>query len=208
MLGLQEGGCHNINLVSPTHYLPAIVKALEEAYARGLSLPVVYNTGGYDAPGVIRALEGLVDIYLPDMRYSSDAMAEKYSEAPGYKENNRAVIMEMYRQAGPLQIERGIAVRGCIVRLLVLPNAISGTLDALEFLAGETVRDVSLSVMSQYYPAYKAVGVPELSRRLYRGEYERVIRKMDDLGLENGWVQPFCGDFDERFAGENFTPDL
>lgn len=207
MLGLQKEGCHNINLVSPTHYLPAIVKGLEAAYAGGLSLPIVYNTGGYDAPWVIRALEGLVDIYLPDMRYSADAMAEKYSEAPGYVENNRAVVREMYRQAGPLVSEYGIAVRGCIIRLLVLPNGISGTGDSLDFLAEETGGDVDLSVMSQYYPAYMAPGVPELSRRIFCNEYDGVIRRMTDLNLKKGWVQPFSCDFDERFAGENFVPD-
>jgi len=203
MMELQDRGCHNINFVTPTHFTPAIVKALSIAYKKGLRLPLVYNTGGYDSPEVIKLLEGVVDIYLPDMRYASDEMAGEYSDAPGYVENNRAIVKEMYRQAGPLELSGGVAKKGVIIRLLVLPGNISGTVETLEFLADEIGRNIYLSVMSQYYPAHKACEYKGLSRRITAGEYARVVDKVHELGFEEGWIQPFEGGFDERFAGEN-----
>lgn len=208
MLELQEAGCHNINLVSPTPHVPRIVEALEGAFSGGLEIPVVYNTGGYDSPPLVRAIEGLVDIYLPDMRYSSDSMAEKYSSAPGYVSNNRAIVREMFRQVGNLKTRGGVALKGLIIRLLILPESISGTCDTLDFIAGELGREVYLSVMSQYYPAYKALSYKELSRRIDSGDYYTVMDKMEELTLRAGWVQPFGGEFDERFAGENFLPNI
>ena len=204
MLELQDRGCHNINLVSPTHFAPQIVEALKYAWAGGLELPVVYNTGGYDSPSVIRALEGLVDIYLPDMRYSSDAMAEKYSGAPGYVSNNRAIVKEMRRQVGVLRVSGGIALSGLIIRLLILPGGISGTTETLRFIAGKIGKDICLSVMSQYYPAHKAALYNELARRISREDYSAAVNTMRESGFCVGWVQPFEGEFDERFAGENF----
>lgn len=204
MLKLQEAGCHNINLVSPTHFAPLIVEAIKLAKEDGLKLPIVYNTGGYDSLKTIKALEGIVDIYLPDMRYAKDTMAEKYSEAAGYVQNNRAIVREMHRQTGVLKIShRGIASKGMIIRLLILPGGISGTLDTLEFIAGEINKNTYLSVMSQYYPAYRAQEYKELSRRITSKDYYPVIEKMKELGLDNGWVQPFWGNFDPKFAGEN-----
>ncbi|MGB2630144.1 MAG: radical SAM protein, partial [Candidatus Omnitrophota bacterium] len=135
MLKLRDEGCHNINLVSPTHFVPSIVEALDYAYKKGLDIPVVYNTGGYDSLWAIKALEGIVDIYLLDMRYSLGEMAEQYSNAPGYVENNRALALEMHRQAGRLEVSGGLAVKGLIVRLLALPENISGTVETLNFLA-------------------------------------------------------------------------
>jgi len=207
MLELQGAGCHNINLVSPTHFAPVIVEALKYACSDGLELPVVYNTGCYDSLDVIRGLRGLVDIYLPDMRYSSDAMAEKYSAAPGYVSNNRAVVEEMYRQVGHLETSRGIAYKGLIIRLLILPGGISGTTETLEFISGTLGSGVYLSIMSQYYPAYKAGAYKELSHKISREDYDAVIKKMRELGLHNGWVQPFHAEFDERYAGENLPPE-
>ncbi len=206
MLELQDAGCHNINLVSPTHIVPAIVESLKYACADGLEMPVVYNTGGYDSFHVIRALEGLIDVYLPDMKYASDDMAVKYSSAPGYVENNRRIVKEMYRQVGSLKIAGGAALKGLIVRLLVLPNGISGTEDTLAFLAEEIGPEVFLSVMSQYYPAYKAGEYRELSRRVRKEEFRAVVSRMHELGLENGWVQSLSGGFDEDLAGENLPP--
>ncbi|MFH1552932.1 MAG: radical SAM protein [Candidatus Omnitrophota bacterium] len=208
MLELERAGCHNINLVSPTHFVPIIVEALKCACSGGLKIPVVYNTGGYDALNVVRSLEGLVEIYLPDMRYSSSIMAAKYSAAPGYVPNNRAIVKEMYRQAGKIECFRGVARKGLIVRLLILPGGISGTLETLEFIQKALGKEVYLSVMSQYYPAYKANSFEELSHRIKSEDYYPVIRKMDELGFSEGWVQPFDGEFDKRFAGENFPPNL
>ena len=203
MLELQERGCHNINLVSPTHFVPGIVRALKCAWSEGLEAPVVYNTGGYDSPHIIRILEGLVDIYLPDMRYASDVMSEKYSAAPGYVANNRLLVREMHRQTPDMEISRHVAIRGLIIRLLILPNGISATAETLEFIAKTLGKNVYLSVMSQYYPAYNALSHKELSRRINQAEYLEVINKMRELSLENGWTQPFEGEFDPRFAGEN-----
>jgi putative pyruvate formate lyase activating enzyme len=208
MLRLQDQGCHNINLVNPTHFVPAIVQALGVAFSRGLDLPVLYNTAGYDSWDIIRSLEGLVDIYLPDMRYSQDPMAVKYSQAPGYVDVNRRAVKEMHRQVGCLTTESGIAARGLIIRLLILPEDISGTLESLEFIASEIGKDAHISLMSQYYPAYKARYLDGLARRIGREDYESAVRKMEYLGLCNGWVQPLDGEFDERFAGENFLPGI
>ena len=203
MLQLQDMGCHNINLVNPTHFVPAIVEALKLAYSGGLDIPVIYNTGGFDSLSTIRSLEGLVDIYLPDMRYAADEMAKKYSNAPGYVMNNRAIVKEMQRQVGNLKVSGGIANKGLIVRLLLLPGGISGTTETLAFISETLGSDVYLSVMSQYYPAYNAPQVKELSRRITREEYNAVIRVMKLLGLYNGWIQPFDGEFNKCFAGEN-----
>ena len=208
MLELQGMGCHNINLVTPTHFVTPIVEALKYAYSDGLVLPIVYNTGGYDSLDAIKSLEDLIDIYMPDMRYSSDEMAEKYSCAPGYVGNNRALVKEMNRQVGVLEAERGIASKGLIIRLLILPGGISGTTDTLEFIARSIGKETYLSVMSQYYPAHKAVSCRELDHRINKRDYDAVTRRMDELGLDNGWLQPFGGGFDDSFAGENFTPNL
>jgi len=203
MLELQEEGCHNINFVSPTHFTPAIVEALKYAYEDGLKIPLVYNTGGYDTFDVIKALDGIIDIYLPDMRYASDEMAVKYSSAPGYVKNNRNIVKEMYRQVGTLKIKDDVARKGLIIRLLVLPHGISGTVETLEFISKELGKDVYLSVMSQYYPAYKARDFKEISRRVTGGEYQQVLDKLDQLGMGKGYIQPFEGRFDEKFFGEN-----
>jgi len=208
MLELQDMGCHNINLVSPTHFVPLIVEALKYAFSDGLGLPVVYNTGGYDSEHVIRALEGLVDIYLPDMRYSRDLMAEKYSVAPDYVSNNRDIVKEMYRQVGDLRVSDGIALKGLIIRLLLLPGGISGTEETLRFISGEIGKEVHLSVMSQYYPAYKAASHEELAREISDKDYSAVTEELQKSGLSAGWVQPFEKNFDEQFAGENFSPSF
>lgn len=204
MMELADGGCHNINLVTPTHYAHMIVRALRIAWMRGLSVPVVYNTGGYDSMETIQLLEGLVDIYLPDMRYSSDEMARRYSGAPGYVSNNRLIVKEMYRQVGNLRLEKGVALKGLLIRLLVMPADISGTLDTLDFIAGSIGTGAALSVMSQYYPAYKAVREKELARRITPEEYRVVRERVDEHAFRNGWVQPQEGSFDGRFSGERF----
>jgi putative pyruvate formate lyase activating enzyme len=192
MLFLQEQGCHNLNLVTPTHFMPQILKALGIARERGYTIPVVYNTSGYESLEALQLLDGIVDIYLADMRYSDDTIAVRYSTATHYPEINRMAIKEMYRQVGNLEVDKhGIAKRGLIIRHLVLPNGLSGTEAIMKFLAKEISRDVFISLMSQYFPAYKAQGCVELSRRITAEEYEEAHRIMLKYGLENGWTQEF-----------------
>jgi len=192
MLWLQEKGCHNLNLVTPTHFMPQILKALGIARERGFMLPIVYNTSGYDSLEALQLLDGIVDIYLPDMRYSDDRTSLKYSIAPHYSEINRAAIKEMYRQVGNLALdEDGIAKRGLIVRHLILPGGLSGTEKIMKFLAEEISEDVYISLMSQYFPAYKAQEFKEINRRITEQEYDEAYDIKMKYGLKNGWVQEF-----------------
>jgi putative pyruvate formate lyase activating enzyme len=203
MLYLQnELGCHNINLVSPTHFVPQIVKALLEAVSRGLHLPLVYNSGGYDSLETIKALEGIIDIYLPDMRYASNAPARKYSRVPDYVSHNRQAIQEMYHQVGDLRVDDNeVAYRGLVVRHLILPDGLAGSRDSLTWLARELSPDITLSVMAQYYPCYKAPQIPELARTITYAEYTEVVNLLEELGMENGWLQ-------EMDAPANYLPDF
>ena len=190
MVWLQEQGCNNLNLVTPTHFMPQILKAIGMARERGFHLPIVYNTSGYESIEALLLLDGIVDIYLPDMRYSENTAALKYSVAPHYPEINRAAVREMYRQVGNLALdEAGIAQRGLIVRHLVMPGGISGTEGVMKFLSEEISKDVYISLMSQYFPAYRAKEFKEINRRITSTEYEEARRIMEQYGLENGWVQ-------------------
>lgn len=190
MLWLQKKGCHNVNFVTPTHYMPQILKSLGIARQRGFNLPIVYNTSGYESLETLRMLEGIIDIYLPDMRYSDDRVGQKYSAAPNYSEVNRAAVKEMYRQVGNLVAdEQGIAQRGLIIRHLVLPNRLAGTEEIMKFLAHEISKEVYISLMAQYFPAYKAHTTVELSRKITGEEYEEAYQIKQKYGLENGWVQ-------------------
>lgn len=208
MLSLEKHGCHNINLVSPTHYLPQILSALEEALEKGLSIPIVYNTSGYELEGSIKAIEGVVDIYLPDMRYSDNAMAKKYSDAPDYVDRNREAILEMHRQTGDLVVGGdGIAKRGLIIRLLVLPKGVSGTIKTLQFINENISKNTYLSIMSQYYPTFKAYSYPEISSGLGSEEYANVVDEAQLLGLNKGWVQETPKNFAQKFFGTNITPE-
>jgi len=190
MLWLQEQNCHNVNLVTPTHFAPQILKAVGIARERGFRLPIVYNTSGYDSVETLRLLDGVVDIYMPDMRYSDDAVALRYSVAPQYVEINRAAVREMFRQVGNLVMdEEGIARRGLLVRHLVLPNGLAGTESVMRFLAGEISPDVYLSLMSQYFPAYRAGELKQVSRRITEQEYDEAYEIKMRYGLKNGWVQ-------------------
>jgi len=207
MLELQTSGCHNINLVSPTHYVPQILMALEIALKSGLTVPIVYNTSGYELPDTIRLLQGIVDIYLPDMRYADSVLAKKYSGVSGYVENNRASVVAMRDQVGDLMTDdNGIAVRGIIVRLLVLPGAGAGTQDNLSFIRTTMGTGVYLSIMSQYYPTYKAYEYKDISRGVLPDEYANVVDVARRLGLNNGWVQEAPDDFDPKFFGTNIKP--
>jgi len=207
MLELQEMKVHNINFVTPTHIMPQILKALEIAISQGLNLPLVYNTGGYELPGIIKLLEGIVDIYLPDMRYGDSDMAVKYSSAPEYPKYNQQAVKEMHRQVGIAQIDNeGIIKRGVIIRHLVLPNNIPGTDKIMRFIAQEISKDAYISLMSQYLPYYRAAEFPDISRRLNSEEYAEAKRIMRNYGLDNGWTQESYGL--ERFAGVNIKPTL
>lgn len=205
MITLQEKSCHNINFVSPGIWVPQILDALDIAKLKGLRIPLVYNTGGYDSPATIRLLEGTIDIYMPDIRYSSNEMAEKYSKVKDYVRYNRLSLKEMYRQVGGLSLDKnGIAKRGLLVRLLVLPNNISGLKESLEFIRYELSNDVYLSIMAQYHPEYEAYNYPELSRRVYREEYLETVDYAEKLGLVNGWTQ----DHVSLEAEDLFRPDF
>ena len=203
MLYLQdELDCHNINLVSPSHFVPQIIQALLQAVPLGLRLPLVYNTNGYDSLMSLQELEGIIDIYLPDLRYASDNWARKLSQAPSYVAYSRAAIMEMYRQVGKLVLDGdGVALRGLIVRHLILPGDLAGSRDSLTWLVNEVSPAVTVSIMAQYYPSNLASRVPYLARKITSTEYYEVVRLLDELGLENGWVQ----DLD---AAENYLPDF
>jgi putative pyruvate formate lyase activating enzyme len=205
MLDLQNSRCHNINFVTPTHVLPQILNALLIAIPEGLKIPLVYNTSGYELPEIIKLLEGIVDIYLPDMRYADNNLAIKYSFALDYPQYNQAALKEMQRQVGVAQIDKsGIIDRGVIIRHLVLPQDLSGTGKIMEFIARELSQDTYISLMSQYMPCYKSDKFPEISRRISMEEYEGAQEKMHKLGLNNGWIQESHGL--DRFAGTNIKP--
>lgn len=207
MLELQKAGCHNVNLVSPTHYVPQILMALEIAVGEGLNIPIVYNTSGYDSPDTIKMLDGIIDIYLPDMRYSDNGMAIRYSDAPDYVRYNRASIEEMHKQAGdPVLDKDGVAGNGLIIRLLVLPDEISGTKGSLKFIRERVSEKAYLSIMSQYYPTFRAHDFKEISRRVTKSEYDNVVDEAFSLGLNNGWIQEYEDRPDEKFLGTNITP--
>ena len=191
MLKLQRLGCHNINLVTPTHYVPQILAAVEVAAEQGLRLPLLYNTSGYDSVETLQLLEGVIDIYLPDAKYADDAVARELSGYRNYVAHNRAALLEMHRQVGTdlLLDEEGIARRGMIVRHLVLPHGLSQTPEVLRWLAENLSPKIHVSLMAQYFPAHKAVGHPQLSRRLLAEEYDGALNALEQAGLENGWQQ-------------------
>ena len=184
MLDLQAMGCHNINLVSPTHVVPQIIEAVALAAEEGLRVPLVYNTGGYDSVETLRLLDGIVDIYMPDMKYSDEGIARALSDAPGYPKINRAAVREMHRQVGDLTLdEKGVARRGLLVRHLVLPNGFAGTAAVVRFLAEEISPDTYLNVMDQYRPLHLAECVPELNRHITHKEFEDAVRLAREAGL-------------------------
>jgi len=184
MLSLQAKGCHNINLVSPTHVVPYILDALELAVGMGLYLPLVYNSGGYDSVETLKLLDGIVDIYMPDMKYSDEKTAEQLSGIKEYPLVNRAAVKEMHRQVGDLQIdEQGVAQRGLLVRHLVLPNKLAGTQEVVRFLAQEVSTNTYLNVMAQYHPCYKAYDIPLLSRPVSRQEFYEATELAHQQGL-------------------------
>jgi putative pyruvate formate lyase activating enzyme len=191
MVRLQRRGVHNINFVTPTHFVPQILAALPYAIERGFTLPLVYNSSGYDSVETLRLLDGVIDIYLPDAKYAEDDVARRLSGFPGYVESNREALLEMFRQVGAELIldGEGIARRGMIVRHLVLPNGLAGSRDVFRWLAAHLSPAIHLSVMAQYFPAHHAVGDPVLGRRITLDEYDDALAALDEAGLDEGWVQ-------------------
>ena len=184
MIVLQERKCHNINLVTPTHFVPHIVKAVSLAVARGLSIPLVYNTSGYEDIDTLCLLAGIVDIYMPDIKFGDNATAQKYTQAADYYDIARKALKEMHQQVGDLKVDsRGVAYRGLLVRHLVMPNDLANTGNILEFLAEEISPHTVINLMAQYRPSHKAYEFPELSRRISIGEYTQVIRLARQIGL-------------------------
>ncbi|MBZ9572703.1 radical SAM protein [Patescibacteria group bacterium] len=184
MLELQKLGCHNINFVTPTCQAPQILKALALARGQGLKIPLVYNTNAYDSVETLKLLNGIIDIYMPDAKYSDDEIALKYSNAPGYFEIMKKAIKEMHCQVGDLVInENGIAQRGLLVRHLVLPNNLAGSEKIFQFLAQDISKNTFLNVMNQYYPHYQSHRYPELSRPITSNEYKKAIQLAKKAGL-------------------------
>jgi putative pyruvate formate lyase activating enzyme len=183
MLELQSYGCVNVNFVTPTHVIPVIASAIQLAREKGLILPTVYNTGGYDSVKTLKLLDGFVDIYMPDMKYSDSKVAEELSAAPDYPEVNFAAVKEMHRQVGDLQIEQGLATRGLLIRHLVLPENLAGSFRIIDFLAKEISHSTAINVMDQYRPCYKASYHPKINRRPTLEEFESVRRYAIDKGL-------------------------
>lgn len=190
MLTLQRWGCHNVNFVTPSHVVPQILESLWLAVKKGFSLPLVYNSSGYDSLSSLRLLDGVIDIYMPDLRYADNKAGKMFSGVEDYVEVSRTAVREMHRQVGDLQLdEKGIAKRGLLIRHLVLPRGWAGTKSTMEFIAREISPRTYISLMSQYFPAYKATENPEINRRITPSEYEEAKRAMLESGLENGWFQ-------------------
>ena len=190
MLSLQQRGCHNINLVTPTHFTPQIVESLSIAVEKGLELPLVYNCGGYESLETLRLLEDIIDIYMPDIKYSSNENAFKYSGVQGYWETVKEAVKEMYRQTGDLKISRkGIAQRGMLIRHLILPNNIAGSEAVIDFIADEISADTYINILDQYHPAYKAFYYKEINRRIMLSEYNEVVDYAISKRIKEVWMK-------------------
>lgn len=202
MIRLQKIGCHNINFVSPSHVIPHILEGLVIATEKGLTIPLVYNSNGYDSLEMLSLLENVIDIYMPDFKYSSDKNAQDLSGCAGYWEVSTCALQEMFRQVGPLQMTHdGVAQRGLLVRHLVLPHDLSGSYEVLKFLAEEVSQEVYLSLMAQYHPCYKAHGDKRISRRITKNEYTRVLTWAKDFG--------FCTMYCQALSSSDiFLPDF
>lgn len=191
MIALQNRGCHNINIVTPTHYSAHVLRALDIAAGRGLRIPLVYNTHGWERLEILRQLDGVVDIYLPDFKYADPDMAARYSSgARSYPEITRQALLEMHRQVGvAIPAADGLMYRGLMIRHLVMPNNVSGTREVLRWIAQNLPRNTYMNIMSQYRPAYRAGEFPSIARRITREEYENAIRWAREFGLTNVDIQ-------------------
>jgi putative pyruvate formate lyase activating enzyme len=214
MLDLQAKGCHNIDLVSPTHVGPQVLESIAIAADRGLNIPILYNSNAYDSVEMLRLFDGIADIYLPDLKYSVEACGRELSGVTAYPETARAAIREMHRQVGTARSDDDdVVTRGLIVRLLVLPSDMAGLRDTLEFIADEIGTDTWLSIMSQYHPTHKAISHPVVGRAVSGREYADVLKWVDELGFENFWAQGhesahlYFPDFDDDEVFEGNAPD-
>jgi len=198
MLELQARGCHNINFVSPTHFAPQMARGILAAAEQGLDLPIVYNTNAYDSVEVLKLLDGIVDVYLPDLKYAGDDEGFLYSKVRSYASVSRAALAEMFRQTGAelAYDNEGLLRRGLVVRLLVLPNDVGGVRESLQWIHDELSPRVAVSLMAQYYPTNVA-GTKQryalLSRRIRETEWMRAVAALDELGMEEGWMQEYDG---------------
>jgi putative pyruvate formate lyase activating enzyme len=207
MLELQSRGCHNINFVSPTHFAPQMARAVMLAAEQELHLPIVYNTNAYDSVEVLRLLDGIVDVYLPDLKYAEDEAGYVYSKVTSYKQHSRKAIAQMYNQTGDELVfdDDGLLKRGLVIRLLVLPNDIAGVRESLEWIKDELSSRVAVSLMAQYYPTNQAGANPRyilLSRRIRESEWLKAVSALAALGMEEGWMQEFDG------AAYYYRPDF
>jgi putative pyruvate formate lyase activating enzyme len=190
MLHLQSQGCHNVNLVTPSHVTPQIIPALALAWEKGFTLPLVYNNSGYDSLHSLKLLDGIIDIYLPDMRYSDNAVARELSSVDDYREKNRMAIKEMYRQVGNLVTDdAGIAQKGLIIRHLILPGNLAGSESTFQFIKQEISENTYLSLMDQYFPSFNAGECVLIDRKITPEEYESAVESFFESGLSRGWIQ-------------------
>lgn len=202
MIELQERNCHNIGLVSPTHFTPQILKSINIAVEKGLHLPIIYNSNGYDSTEMLKLYDGVIDIYLPDFKYGNNEYAKLYSNAEDYFDHTKRAIAEMFRQVGDELIYNGnVVVRGLIIRHLVLPNGLAESEKVFQFISEELSPNVHISLMSQYYPVNKSYKEILLSRTLRASEYEKTLELMDKYGLHNGWIQ-------EMESHNNYRPSF
>lgn len=190
MVSLQSRGCHNINLVTPSHFIPQILEAVSFAWEMGFDLPLVYNSSGYDSIEALRLLEGIIDIYLPDMRYSDNRVAKRLSSAEDYVEVNQEAVREMYRQVGNLVTdEDGIAKKGLLIRHLILPFDLAGSKKTFRFIKEEIYPNVYVSLLGQYFPSFKASDDVSINRKITKEEYEQAKESFFESGLTSGWMQ-------------------
>ncbi|AGB19667.1 radical SAM protein [Thermoanaerobacterium thermosaccharolyticum] len=202
-MNLEKSGAHNINLVSPTIYIPKIKESIIIARNKGLSIPIVYNSNAYENVESLKTLDGLIDIYLPDLKYYSDETAIKYSKAPHYFEYATKAILEMYRQVGnPVFDDEGMMKRGMIIRHLILPGKLDETKEILKWISDNLPKEIYVSLMGQYIPYFKAYKYSEINKKISKKEYEEAIEYFFEIGLENGYVQ------DDESASTNFIPDF
>ena len=201
LMDFQNRGCPTVGFVSPGHYLPLVAETIQIAREKGLSIPVIWNSNGYETVEALKLLHGLVDIYLPDLKYWNEEESVLYSSAPGYPAASQAAVKEMLRQTGPLQVNGGIAQKGVCVRHLILPNDLAGTEEILRFIASLST-DIPVSLMSQYNPVYRASEFPLLSRKLRPSEYWKAVHTAEELGLCRTLIQ------EPESSPDSYLPDF
>ncbi|MFH1289065.1 MAG: radical SAM protein [bacterium] len=206
MIWLQNQKCHNINLVTPTHFLPFILESIYQAKKAGLSIPIVYNTSGYEKIEILKLLYGIIDIYLVDMRYANKESSRQYSGAYDYPQINQNAVREIFQQTGDIEInEDNIMQKGLIIRHLILPNSIAGSESIFEFIYENFSNKIPISLMSQYFPYHQAKKCPELDRKITRDEYDKAVHLAEKYNFEYGWFQEFTEEEDKKFAGAYFN---